>query len=85
MAEDLDRELLEWLEGAVKTIFERKVKSMAFVGEAEDGEMLTGYYGADAQDKAMFASNIQSDVVMDIIEGDAEKIKELLREPDEDD
>ncbi len=58
---------------------------MAFVGEAEDGEMLTGYYGADAQDKAMFASNIQSDVVMGIIKANAEKINELLREQDEDD
>ncbi len=57
MAEDLGRGLLEWLEDAVKTIFERKVRSMALVGEAEDGEMLTGYYVADAQDKAMFASN----------------------------
>lgn len=44
--------------------------------------VFTGYYNADATDKAMFAHNIQSDVTMDIIRENIGKIKEMLEEND---
>ncbi len=82
---NMDSERLEWLEDVVKSIFERKPRAMAFVSILEDGYVLTAYYGANAQDKAGFASNIQADVVMDIIKANAEEINRLLQEPEEGD
>lgn len=48
-----------------------------------DGTVFTGYYNADATDKAVFAHNIQSDVTMDIIRENIGKIKEMLEENDD--
>ena len=45
---------------------------------AEDGTTFTSYYNAGPRNKAVFANHIQSDIVMDIIKGNAEKIKEIL-------
>lgn len=47
-----------------------------------DGTVFTGYYNADATDKAVFAHNIQSDVTMDIIRANIGEIKEMLEEND---
>lgn len=38
------------------------------------------YYNADATDKAVFAHNIQSDIVMDIIKANADTISGILGE-----
>ena len=51
--------------------------------KAPDGTVFTGYYNADATDKAVFAHNIQSDVTMDIIRENIGKIKEMLEENDD--
>lgn len=45
---------------------------------AADGTTFTTYYNAGTSCKAVFANHIQSDIVMDIIKGNAEKIKEIL-------
>lgn len=50
------------------------------VYDAPDGETFTGYYNADATDKAVFAHHIQSDVTMDIIRENIETIKRLIEE-----
>lgn len=42
------------------------------------GTTFTTYYNAGPSCKAVFANHIQSDIVMDIIKGNAEKIKEIL-------
>lgn len=41
---------------------------------------ITGYYNTDATDKAVFAHNIQSDIVMDIIKANADTISGILGE-----
>ena len=41
---------------------------------------MTGYWNADAQDKAIFAHNIQSDIVMDIVQQNADIIKQAMEE-----
>lgn len=77
--EDITKqEYSAWLEESLKTVLEFKPSSICIVATAEDGTTKTGYYNATGQDKAVFAANILSDVVMDIIKGNAEKIKEIL-------
>mgnify|MGYP004457775583 CR=1 FL=1 len=69
-----------WLEESLKTVLEFKPSSICIVATAEDGTTKTGYFNSTGQDKATFAANIMSDVVMDIIKINARKIKGLLDE-----
>lgn len=41
---------------------------------------MTGYWNADAQDKAIFAHNIQSDIILDIVKQNADIIKRAMEE-----
>ena len=46
----------------------------------DKGANYSGYYNADATDKAVFAHNIQSDIVMDIIKANADTISGILED-----
>lgn len=77
--EDITKqEYSTWLEESLKTVLEFKPSSICIVATAEDGTTKTGYYNATGQDKAVFAANILSDVVMDIIAINADVIKGIL-------
>ena len=67
-----------WLEESLKTVLEFKPSSICIVASSEDGTTKTGYFNATGQDKAIFAANIMSDVVMDIVKINAENIKKIL-------
>ena len=53
---------------------------ICFAATKADGTVFTGYYNADATDKAVFAHNIQSDIVMDIIKANADTISGILED-----
>lgn len=72
-----------WLENAIRTLTEHDVRSACIVATVDDGETMTGCWNADAQDKAIFANNIQSDIVLDIVEQNADAIKRAMEEGDE--
>lgn len=77
--EDITKqEYSAWLEESLKTVLEFKPSSICIVATKEDGTTKTGYYNATGQDKAVFAANILSDVVMDIIKVNADVIKGIL-------
>lgn len=57
--------------------------AIAIVAKTESGNTLTGYYNADAQDKAVFAHHIQSDIVLDIIKANAAEIKAMMEGVDD--
>lgn len=67
-----------WLEESLKTVLEFKPSSICIVASSEDGTTKTGYFNVTGQDKAIFAANIMSDVVMDIVKINAEDIKKIL-------
>lgn len=67
-----------WLEESLKTVLDFKPSSICIVASSEDGTTKTGYFNASGQDKAIFAANIMSDVVMDIVKINAEDIKKIL-------
>lgn len=69
-----------WLEEAIETVVGVSPKSICIAATAHDGTTFTGYYNADAQDKAVFSDHIQSDVTMDIIRNNADMIKSILSE-----
>ena len=57
---------------------------LCFAATMPDGEVYTGYYNADATDKAVIAHNIQADITMDIIRANAAIIKDMIEHCEED-
>lgn len=72
----------EWVEGLARSAFELKPAKMAFVATLTNGETKTAYYNAYAEDKAVFAHHIQSDVVMDIVIANADILREAMEGDD---
>lgn len=69
-----------WLEESLQVIAGIDPVCLCIAATSPDGDVFTGYYGADATDKAVFAHHIQSDVTMDIIRANIDDIKDMLRE-----
>ena len=69
-----------WLENAIRILTEHEVHSACIVATVDDGAAMTGYWNADAQDKAIFAHNIQSDIILDIVKQNADIIKRAMEE-----
>ena len=69
-----------WLENAIRTLTEHHVHAACIVATVHDGYAMTGYWHADAQPKEIFAHNIQSDIVLDIVKQNAGIIKEAMEE-----
>lgn len=76
--EDITKqEYSAWLEESLRVIINSKPDSICVASKTKD-DVLVGFWNASAQDKAVFAFNIQADVVMDVIRHHAGKIKEIL-------
>lgn len=73
-----------WLENAIRFMTEHNVLSACIVATIDGGDTMTGYWNANANDKAVFASNIQSDVMFDVIRNNANAIKQILEDADDD-
>ena len=78
-----------FLEDFVRELAERdpNPKSIGVCVRLSDGCVLTGYYHANTDDKALFAHHIQSDALFDQIEASAPWLAEVLaecEEPDDD-
>lgn len=78
-----EQEYAAWLEKALQALYKSKPLAIAIVAKTEAGNTLTGYYNADAQDKAVFAHHIQSDIVLDIIKANAAEIKAMMEGVDD--
>lgn len=82
-------ELTAWLEDCVKNLYERnresRIVSAAIITMSDDRVVLTGYYNADAQDKAIFAHNLNADAMLDVVCANADVVKRAIEEADEDD
>lgn len=83
MGDITKQEYSTWLEEFLKTVLEFKPSSICIVATAEDGTTKTGYFNSTGQDKAIFAANIMSDVVMDIVKINAREIRGLLDETEQ--
>lgn len=71
-----------WLEDTIREMTEHEAQSICIAVKVDGCAMLTGYWNADAQDKAIFAHHIQSDIILDIVQQNAGIIKEAMEEGD---
>lgn len=78
------QELFAWLEESLKALVDENPVSAAVVGINDKGETLTGYFHADAQQKAVFAHHINSDAMLDVVLNNIEMVRDALDELDED-
>jgi hypothetical protein len=68
----------KWPEESIATIAGLDPCCICLAATKADGTVFTGYYNANATDKAAFAHNIQSD--MDIIKANADTISRILED-----
>ena len=73
-------ELFEWLEASLGQLVEAQPVTAAIVAIRPDGNVLTGYYNADAQDKAIFAHNINADAMLDTVLNNIDQVRDALDE-----
>lgn len=69
-----------WLEDTIRDLVESKPKRICIAAIMPDQSVGTAYYDCSAQDKAIFAHNIQVDITMDVIEANIGEIKEMMEE-----
>lgn len=63
-----NKNLVAWLEDAVRHIMEGGMDGIAIVSQSRDGELFTAYYNVGCCRKMEFASHIQIDAVHDVLE-----------------
>ena len=62
---------------------EHKIDRITVAAPLANGEVFTGYYNMNTQDKALLASNIQADAVLDAVCHNGQRIRQAW-EDDED-
>ena len=75
----------EWLEDSLRELMQHKVKSMGLVALIDEGEVLTAYYMAGLADKALMATHINVDSLMDAVLANAGLIVATAEAEDEQD
>ena len=80
-----NQELTKWFEESLKAIYSREVVGACVVAIDDDGDVLTGYYRADAQTKAVFAHNINADAMLDVVLNNVRMVKEAIDDLEDDD
>lgn len=64
-------------------MFEAEPSSIAVVARLPDNDTLTAYFHADAEQKAVFAHHIMSDVVLDVVTSNIDLIRDALDDLEE--
>lgn len=72
-----------WLSEVLATLEEHKIDRITLAAPLANGEVFTGYYNMNTQDKALLASNIQADAVLDAVCHNGQRIRQAW-EDDED-
>lgn len=63
-----NKNLVAWLEDAVRHIMEDGMDGIAIVAQSRDGELFTAYCNVGCCRKMEFASRIQIDAMHDVLE-----------------
>lgn len=73
-----NKDLSSWLEEILKFIYDENCVSVAVACTTEEGPILTSYYRCSSADKALYASYINQDSMLDTLEANPRKLKEIL-------
>lgn len=78
-----DAPYAEWLADALATIAEMGAKKIAIVGIAPDGQsVFTGYTNMTMGDKAVAATHIQADAMLDVVCNNGQSIRQAWEDED---
>ena len=72
-----------WLSEVLATLEEHKIDRITIAAPLADGEVFTGYYSMNTQDKALLASNIQADAVLDAVCHNGQRIQQAWEDDEE--
>lgn len=70
----------DFVKDALFALAEYDIRCLCVCGLAADGECVTGYWDAQAMDKAALASHIFSDAILDAMKANAREILEAAEE-----
>ena len=74
-----DQPYAAWLEKTLRGIVEMQPERICLCARLPGGEVATSYYQCDASDMALFAHNIYSDAVLEVVRNN----RDLLLDADE--
>lgn len=74
-----------WLSDVLATLEEHKVTKIAVAAPLPGGEVFTGYFDMGTMDKALMATNIQADAMLDAVCANGRHIQEAWEADDEED
>ena len=75
----------EWLEQSARAVVDLEPDTIGIVARSGKKDVVfTGYFNASAEDKAVMAHHIYSDVIMDTVKANIDTIREALEEAEED-
>lgn len=74
----------QWLTDCLQEFGGRKLSCVAIAAiDAENGDVVTGYYQCFANDKAILAANINADSMLDLVKANAADILEAAEREDD--
>lgn len=73
----------EWLEECLKQLVEFQPVSIGIVAILPDGAVGTNYYNADNRDRLIMCESIQHDSLIELIRVNADTLRALLLEDEE--
>ncbi len=68
----------EWLEDTLRHLLSSDAEHICICALLADKTVGTAYYNCSAQDKAIIVHNIQTDIMMDVLEVNIDRIKDML-------
>lgn len=77
------QEYAEWLEDALREMVELEPETIGIVLIMPDGTTGTQYYNADNRDRLIMMEALMIDYLDDLIQVNADHLRELLKEDDE--
>ena len=78
-----NKDLSSWLEEVLRFIYDESCVSVAIACTTEEGPILTSYYRCSSADKALYASYINQDSMLDTLEANPRKLKEIISSCDD--
>ena len=79
-----DAPYASWLSDVLATLEDHNVSQIAVAAPLPTGEVFTGYFGMDTMNKALIATNIQTDATMDVICANGQRIQQAWEDSAED-
>lgn len=78
-----DEPWAEWMAETLGRLSQGQAKNIAVAALLPDGRTVTGYFSMSAADKAVVATHIQADAMLDVVKANGDTIQQAWEENEE--